>query len=107
MTSNFIEAYARCGTDKIMGIYGSYHTNLEYPDRMAGRLKAHYGEVISSVKLSTLAFGQNKPYRLGFCLTGRVFLLMLFIPNIYWGLKAKPRGYEETAKKRKQDFAYI
>lgn len=98
MTSNFIEAYARCGTDKIMGIYGSYHTNLEYPDRMAGRLKAHYGEVISSVKLSTLAFGQNKPYRLGFCLTGLVFLLMLFIPNIYWGLKAKPRGYEETAK---------
>ncbi len=98
MTSNFIDAYARCGTDKIMGIYGSYHTDLGNPDLMTGRLRSHYGDVISSVRLSTLAFGENRPYRLGFCITGLVFLLMLFAPNIYWGMKAKPQGYEEAVQ---------
>ncbi len=99
MVSNFIDAYSRCGTDKIMGIYGSYHTSLDVPDLMAGRLKAYYGDVFSSVRISTLVFGENKPYRLGFCLTGFIFLLMLFIPNIYWGAKAIPEGYDEVSKK--------
>ena len=99
MVANFINAYDRCGTDKIMGIYGSYHTDLNNPDLMAGRLKSHYGDAISSVKISTIAFGENSPYRLGFCFTGFIFLLMLFIPNIYWGMKAKPEGYEEASKK--------
>ena len=99
MISNFIDAYSRCGTDKIMGIYGSYHTDLSNPDLMAGRLKSQYGDVISSIRLSTLAFGEARPYRLGFCITGFIFLLMLFIPNIYWGAKAKPEGYDEAAKK--------
>lgn len=99
MVSNFIAAYSRCGNEKIMGIYGSYHTDLGNPNLMAGRLKAHFGDVFSSVKLSTLAFGENEPYRLGFCVTGLIFLLMLFIPNIYWGAKAKPQGYDEIAKK--------
>ncbi len=98
MTANFMDAYSRCGTDKIMGIYGSYHTNLDNPDLMAGRLRSHYGDVISSIRLSTLAFGENRPYRLGFCVTGFVFLLMLFVPNIYWGAKAKPEGYDEIAQ---------
>ena len=98
MVANFIDAYSRCGTDKIMGIYGSYHTDLNNPDLMAGRLKSYYGDVISSVRLSTLAFGEDKPYRLGFCFTGLIVLLMLFIPNIYWGAKAKPEGYDEAAK---------
>ena len=99
MIANFIDAYSRCGTDRIMGIYGSYHTDLGNPDLMSGRLKSHYGDVISSIRLSTLAFGEARPYRLGFCITGFVFLLMLFIPNIYWGAKAKPEGYDEVAKK--------
>ena len=98
MTSNFIEAYSGCGTDKIMGIYGSYHTDPTNPDLMAGRLRSHYGAALSSVKISTIAFGENRPYRLGFCFTGFIFLLMLFIPNIYWGAKAKPEGYDEAAK---------
>ena len=98
MISNFIDAYDRCGTEKIMGIYGSAHTDLRDPDLMAGRLKSHYGDVISSVRISTIAFGENRPYRIGFCVTGFVFLLMLFIPNIYWGMKAKPKGYDEVAK---------
>lgn len=99
MISNFIDAYSRCGTDKIMGIYGSYHTDLGNPELMAGRLKSQYGDVISSVRISTLIFGENSPYRIGFCVTGFIFLMMLFIPNIYWGAKAKPQGYDESAKK--------
>ena len=99
MVSNFIDAYARCGSEQIMGIYGSYHTDQANPDVMAGMLREYYGNTISTVKLSSIAFGENKPYRFGFCLMGFVFLLMLFIPNIYWGAKAKPEGYDEAAGK--------
>lgn len=100
MVSNFIAAYARCGGGKIMGVYGGYHTNLNNPDLMAGRLKAELGNVISSVNVSTVAFSKiGKPYDLGFCVTGLVFLLMLFVPNIVWAKKAKPSGYEESEKK--------
>ena len=98
MVSNFIDAYARCGAENIIGIYGSYHVDLNDPYLMAGRLLAHYGDIISSVRLSTIAFGENEPYRLGFSVTGFIFLLMLFIPNIYWGIKAKPEGYDEVSK---------
>ena len=100
MVSNFIDAYARCGGGKIMGVYGGYHTNLNNHDLMAGRLKAKLGNVISSVNISTVAFSKiGKPYDVGFCVTGVVFLLMLFVPNIVWAKKAKPAGYEESAKK--------
>ena len=100
MVSNFIDAYTRCGGGRIMGIYGSYHTNLYNPDLMAGKLRAQYGDIISSVKLSTLAFMRiGRPYDLGFCATGFLFLLMLFVPNIIWACKAKPDGYDESARK--------
>lgn len=101
MVSNFIDAYTRCGGGRIMGIYGSYHTDLYNSDLMAGKLKEKYGDMISSVKLSTIAFSQisRQPYDLGFCVTGFVFLLMLFVPNIIWACKAKPAGYDEVAKK--------
>lgn len=101
MVSNFIDAYSRCGSDKIMGIYGSYHVDLNNPDLMAGRLRAYYGDIISSVKTSSIAYGENNPYRVGFCVTGLSFLMMLYIPNIYWAVKAKPEGYDEVSKKRK------
>lgn len=100
MVSNFIDAYTRCGGGRIMGIYGSYHTNLYNPDLMAGKLRTQYGDIISSVKLSTLAFMRiGRPYDLGFCATGFLFLLMLFVPNIIWARKAKPDGYDESARK--------
>lgn len=100
MVSNFIDAYTRCGGGRIMGIYGSYHMNLYNPDLMAGKLRAQYGDIISSVKLSTLAFMRiGRPYDLGFCATGFLFLLMLFVPNIIWARKAKPDGYDESARK--------
>lgn len=97
MISNFVDAYDRCG-GKIMGIYGSYHTHLNDSDLMAGKLKEHYGDIFSSVQLSTLAMEQ-KPYRIGFCVTGLIFLLMLYIPNIIWAKKGMPEGYQETAGK--------
>lgn len=99
MVSNFIDAYERCGSEKIMGIYGSYHTHLDIPDLMAGRLRSHYGNVISSVRLRDLLFEKKiKPYTFGFCISGLVFLLMLFVPNIIWAKKKKPVGYEGSAK---------
>lgn len=100
MVSNFIDAYTRCGGGKVMGIYGSYHTDLENPNLMAGQLRAQYGDVISSIKVSTLALARlGRPYDIGFCVTGVVFLLMLFTPNIIWARGAKPAGYDQSAKK--------
>lgn len=98
MIDNFVDAYARCGQGRIMGIYGSYHTDLDDPSVMGGQLKARYGDRISSVKLSTLATRLH-PYRLGLCVTGIVFLLMLFVPNILWAKRKKPAGYEDAAKR--------
>ena len=97
MVENFIDEYDSVG-GKIMGIYGSYHTDLGNPGLMAGRLKAHYGNIISSVKLSSLAFGTVYPYQFGFSVTGAVFLVMLFVPNIIWGIKGQPKGYADFAK---------
>jgi hypothetical protein len=100
MVENFIAAYDRCGGGKIMGIYGSYHTNLYASDRMGGMLKDRYGDKVSGVALSSLAFEKVKhePYEFGFCLTGLVFLIMLFVPNIIWERGKQPKGYEEEAK---------
>ncbi len=99
MVSNFINAYTRCGGGKVMGIYGSYHISLYNPDLMAGRLRAYYGDIISSLRMSSVLFGRNEPYRTGFCITGMVFLIMLFVPNIIWAKKGKPDGYDEAAKR--------
>jgi len=48
MTSNFEDAYGRCGGGPVMGIYGAYHTDLSAPDVMASRLKTVYGDLLSS-----------------------------------------------------------
>lgn len=99
MTSNFITAYERCG-GKVMGIYGSYHTVLSNPQRMAGRLHETYGDAISGVNLGNYILQEkNKPYRFGLCFSGVIVLLMLFIPNIIWGVKGKPKGYETVVKR--------
>lgn len=100
MISNFEDAYARCGGGRIMGIYGSYHTNLYNAGYMAGRLKEYYGDIISSINTTNIAFEEIKrPYNLGFSVTGFVFLIMLFVPNIIWACKKKPEGYEASAQK--------
>ncbi len=107
MVENFINAYSRCNSEKIMGIYGSAHLNLQKSDLMAGKLQAHYGKIISSQKISTFAFGENKAYRIGFSVTGFIFLLMLLIPNIYWAKKAKPENYEEESKKENKVLLFF
>lgn len=97
MVSNFIDAYTG---EKIMGIYGSYHTDIKNSNVMAGRLHEHYGDIISSVDIFSYIFNPNKnPYRFGFSLTGLVFLLMLYIPNIIWAKIGIPEGYEEISQK--------
>ncbi len=98
MVENFIDEYDSVG-GKIMGIYGSYHVNLDNSGLMAGRLREHYGDIISSVRTSSLAFGTVEPYQLGLSVTGVVFLIMLFVPNIIWGVKFQPEGYEQAAGK--------
>lgn len=99
LVSNFEAAYERCGGGRIMGIYGSYHTDLNSPELMAGRLKADFGDGIGSVKISSVMIGAQNPYRLGFCLSGLVFLVMLFVPNLVWACGKKPRGYEQAEKR--------
>ena len=98
MTSNFIEAYSRCGGGKIMGIYGSYHTDLKKSALMTGRLREHYGDIISSVRIMSI-YSKERPYKLGFCVSGLVFLLMLFVPNVIWAKKKKPEAYDAASKK--------
>ena len=97
MVSNFINAYERCG-GKIMGIYGSWHTQPGEPDRMAARLISHYGNIVSTVRLSSL-LTDSDPYAFGLSVSSIVFLLMLLVPNIIWAKKGKPQGYEEASAK--------
>ena len=59
--------------------------------------------IIAGFVLNALVTGslddEIKPYRFGFCISGLVFLLMLFIPNIIWAKREKAEGYEEAAKR--------
>lgn len=99
MVANFKAAYLRQGGGKIMGIYGSYHTALSNDDVMAARLKADLGDVISSVKISSVMIWQKNPYALGISVSGLVFLVMLFVPNILWACANKPQEIEEAQKR--------
>lgn len=94
LVKNFIECYDEVGGN-VMGIYGSYHTELQNPERMAGQLRAYYGDIISSLRISTIAFGRRSPYQLGLSATGIVFLLMLLLPKLLRAGGRQPRGYRE------------
>lgn len=96
MVANFIRAYDGTGHEKIMGIYGSAHIELEDPNIMAGALKEHYGDIISCVNVYTELVSQ-KSYCFGFSYIGLIFLLMLFIPNMLW-TKHQPKDYQIYAK---------
>ena len=97
MVANFIEEYET--TDgRVMGIFGSDHTRPDKPYFLFCKLREQYGSNISTVRISTVLFGSNDPYRLGFCVTGLIFLIMLFVPNIFWAKIGKPEGYEEYVK---------
>ena len=97
MADSFIEAYDSVGGN-VMGIYGSYHTSTTEEGVMYAKLKEHYGDVISTVNTGTIVFGKVNPYRFGFSITGLIFVLMLFIPNIIWAKKGQPKDYEKYSK---------
>ena len=81
LVENFIEAYDM--TDgRVMGIYGSDHTRSDKPEYLYGRLRDQYVGKISTVRISTVIFGENPPYKIGFSVTGLMILLMIFIPKI-------------------------
>lgn len=96
MVGNFIEAYD--STDgRVMGIFGSDHTRSDKPFFLFCKLKEHFGDNISTVRISTVLFGENNPYRFGFSVTGLIFLIMLFVPNIIWAKNGQPEDYKEHA----------
>lgn len=97
MVSNFKKAYERQGRGKIMGIYGSYHTDLN-SDVMASRLKADLGNIISSVKVSSVMIKGKNPYRFGISATGLILLAMLFAPNVIWAHCKKSKDYDKSKK---------
>lgn len=99
MISNFKAAYERQGGGKIMGIYGSYHTDLTAANLMAGQLKADFCDIVSSVKISSVMLSSGNPYKFGFSVTGVIILIMLFVPNIIWTCGKKPEGYAQAEKK--------
>ena len=99
MVENFIAAYERIERKEIMGIYGSYHINLNDPDLMAGQIKSKYGDVIESIYIiNRINIRGTKHFSFGVGYVGIIFLLMLFIPNIIW-TRFQPIGYAEYAKK--------
>ena len=94
MVENFIKAYDM--TDgRVMGIFGSDHTKATKPYFLYCKLREHFGDDISTVRISSVIYGENKPYRLGFSVTGLVFMIMLFVPNIIWAKKGKPEDYDK------------
>ena len=88
MAENFKAAYERCGGGKIMGIYGGYHVDATNPNVMAGMLRAEYGERLAAVQLINLIDPRNA-YDFGVSISGILFLLMRYIPNIVLFAKNK------------------
>ncbi len=96
MITNFIRAYDAIGQKKIMGIYGSLHTNMTDAELMAGALKEHYGDVIRTTFVpNEIIYPES--YQFGFSYVGLIFLMMLFIPNSIW-TKHQPKDYEKYVK---------
>ena len=95
MISNFIDAYSRT-PGRVMGIYGSYHTDTASQEVMFYGLKERYGAAVSSVKLSSLAMKRD-PFRIGICFSGILFLVMLMVPNILWARGRQPAGYDKVS----------
>lgn len=97
MVSNFLEAYET--TDGfVMGIFGSDHTRTDKPYFLFCKLREHFGDNISTVRISTVLFGEHNPYQFGFSVTGLIFLIMLYVPNLIWAKKGKPKDYEKYAR---------
>lgn len=93
MVENFIEAYDSAG-GYAMGIYGSDHTRTDKPMYMYGRLKEHYGDIISTVRISSLLFGENEPYKLGFSVTGMICIIILIFVKLLWEKKNRREDFK-------------
>jgi len=95
MVRNFLDAYWELDCGKVMGIYGSYHTNMTNPLVMSSRLKDELEDIVECRHVIKML--KKGPFSPGICVAGIIFLLMLFIPNILW-IKRRPEGYDEYAK---------
>lgn len=99
LVENFTEAYDLTG-GKVMGIYGSDHTRSDKPEYLYGRLREHYAGKVSTVRISTIIFGENQPYKTGFSVTGLVILLLIFIPKILHDKSVKTEDNKKQAKEK-------
>lgn len=105
MTSNFEDAYERCGTDKIMGIYGSMHINQQDDEIMAGALTRKYGNIINSYYVIRQILYPDS-HQLGFSVAGLIFLLMMFIPNILF-TRFLPEGYMDLSSQENRILQFF
>lgn len=96
MIANFVREYDSLNQCKIMGIYGTMHIDVDNPQSMAGALKAHYGDVVSSTYVYSQVLEQRS-YQLGFSYVGLFFLIFLFVPNMIW-TKHQPKDYDKYVK---------
>ena len=101
MVGNFIEAYD--STDgKVMGIFGSDHTRSDKPHFLFCKLRDHYGDNISTVRISTVIYSANDPYALGFSAAGLFFVIMLFVPGFIRTKIVEHEGHEESPRSDSQ-----
>ncbi len=83
MIENFIRTYDSIGQKKIMGIYGGAHIDQSDPEIMAGAIKEHYGDTVSSIYVYSKHMSERS-YQFGFSYIGLLFVVMLLVPNICW-----------------------
>lgn len=88
MIENFIRAYDSIGQKKIMGIYGGDHIAQSDPEIMAGAIKEHYGDTVSSIYVYSKHMAERS-YQFGFSYIGLLFVVMLLVPNICWACVQK------------------
>ncbi len=100
MVENFLKGYEYFqeelgGSFDLMGIFGSYHTDLRDEDVMGYMLREKLGDIIDSVYVGNILIHKDS-YQVGFSYGGLLFLLALMIPNLIWS-KYKPKNYEVYA----------
>ena len=82
MAENFIAAFDALDGQSIVGFYGAAHTRLDSMafyggvENMATQLQAHYGDIITSVDLSPLAFPPQRTDE--FTINGKTYTASYF-----------------------------
>lgn len=73
----------------VMGIYGSFHCDMQNPNAMACRLRSDLGDILSTRDM-TQAFLAGRSYRLGFSCFGAALLFAIALPKLILRLAWPP-----------------